>query len=372
MGNFAVPWALTAVSSLPTETLPIFCKWAPASLSVANPTLGTMNVVLSPWESRERVEYVRELVGMGDLTLLSRALLFPEDQCHEGLGVTTVLRELPEADRFALAGSFVECVATAQADSEVQERGLVLLAAVARDLADDCWCEAWEALLLDRARRFWSCATQDELWTCSQALLDAGRLLPGEVVGLLRRSALENTWPQECTAPVLGHICGPVLNPGEPWADNVLTELPALGEPWHGLVEHALSAPVARPTGAWDRCALVLADPLGAEPVRRTVTPWLELAAEGGGRDDGAYDPYNLPALAGLTWLLSLLPPHPASIRTLGALIDRPPLRTPLTGTAVRALARLPHQLGHPELERLSSRVLHKVTHRQIRRALEP
>jgi len=306
-----------------------------------------MDVVTSPWEARERVEHVRELVGMGDLTSLSRALLFPDDPWHEGFGVTSVLRELPEADRLALAQSFVEYIATAQTGTEVPERGLVLLAAVSCGFADDYWCMAWEALLVDRARRFWSSGIQDELWTCSQALLNAGKLLPGEVVALLRRSALENTWPQECVVPVLGLLRGPVLNPGEPWADNVLTELPALGESWHGLVAHALSAPVGRPTGSWDRRALALADPLGTEPVRRTVTSWLELAAEGGGRDDGAYDLHNLPALAGLTWLLSLLPPQPASIRILGALVERPPLRTPLTGTAVRALARIPHQLGH-------------------------
>jgi hypothetical protein len=126
---------------------------------------------------------------------------------------------------------------------------------------------------------------------------------------------------------------------------------------------------MGRPTRIWDRRALALADPLGLEQVRHTVTPWLEFAADGGGGSD--YDPFNLPALAGPTWLLSLLPPHPASIRTLGILVERPPLRTPLTCTAVRALACLPHQLGHPELQRLSTRIRRKVTHRQIREALE-
>jgi hypothetical protein len=116
---------------------------------------------------------------------------------------------------------------------------------------------------------------------------------------------------------------------------------------------------------------LALTAPIDTEALRRAVTSWLDLAADGGGRHDGAYDPYNLPALAGLTWLLSLLPPHPASIRTLGALVERPPLRTPLTSTAIRALARVPRQGGHPELERLSGRARHKVTQQQIRAALD-
>ncbi|MGY1503608.1 hypothetical protein ACW4TU_44820 [Streptomyces sp. QTS52] len=328
-----------------------------------------MDLETSPWEPRERVEYIRELAGRGDLTVLSRALLFPEGRQDEGFGVMTVLRGLPEADRKALARSFVEDTTT-QGGPDAQKRGLVLLAAVASGFADASWCEAWEALLRDKARRLWYSQTDDEMWTCSHALLDASRHLPGAVIGLLRRSAKE-CWRPECMEPVLSRLRGPVLSPGDPWADHVLTELPTLGKPWHALVEHALHAPMGRPTRIWDRRALALAGPLGLEQVRHMVTPWLELAADGGGASDGDYDPYNLPALAGLTWLLSLLPPHPASIRTLGALVERPPLRTPLTGTAVRALARLPHHLGLPELQRLSTCVRHKVTHRQIHQALE-
>jgi hypothetical protein len=330
-----------------------------------------MDVVTSPWESAERVDRVRELAGDGDIAVLSRVLLLAKDPWHEGFGVTTVLRGLPEADRLALAESFVEHAATAAADTEVGNRWLVLLAAVSRDITDTSWCEAWQALLVEMADQLWSCGIADELWTCSQALLDADRRLPGAVVGLLRRSALDHAWPTECVAPVLARLRGPVLNPGEPWADAVLGDLPSLGEAWLGFINHALLAPVARPTRTWDRQALALTAPIDTEALRRAVTSWLDLAADGGGRHDGAYDPYNLPALAGLTWLLSLLPPHPASIRTLGALVERPPLRTPLTSTAIRALARVPRQGGHPELERLSGRARHKVTQQQIRAALD-
>jgi hypothetical protein len=329
-----------------------------------------MDLVTSPWEPAERVEYVRELAGKGDLAELSRALLLAKDPWHEGFGVTTVLRGLPEPDRVALAQSFIEHAAAEPADAEDGNRGLVLLAAVSHDIADASWCEAWEALLVEMADQFWSSGIADELWTCSQALLDAGRHLPDVVVGLLRRSALEHDWHPECTAPVLTRLHEPVLNHGEPWADALLTDLPSLAEPWPDLIDHAKLAPVARPTRTWDRRALALTAPIGTEVLRRTMTAWLNLATNGGGRSDGAYDPYNLPALTGLTWLISLLPPHPASIRTLGALVEGPPLRTSLTGTAIRALARVPQRRGHPELERLSVRARHKVTQRQIREAL--
>ncbi|MFG1808372.1 hypothetical protein [Streptomyces sp. NPDC049040] len=329
-----------------------------------------MDLVTSPWESAERVEYVRELVGKGDLAELSRALLLARDPWHEGFGVTTVLRGLPEPDRVALAQSFVEHAAADPVDAEVGNRGLVLLAAVSREVADASWCAAWESLLVEMADQLWSSGIADELWTCSHALLDADRRLPDAVVGLLRRSALEHDWHPECTAPVLTRLHEPVLNPGEPWADAVLADSRSLGDPWLGFIDHAKLAPVARPTRTWDRRALALTAPIDTEVLRRTMTAWLNLATNGGGRRDGGYDPYNLPALAGLTWLLSLLPPHPASIRTLGALVECPPSRTRLTGTAIRALARVPQKRGHPELERLSVRARNKVTQRQIREAL--
>jgi hypothetical protein len=41
-----------------------------------------------------------------------------------------------------------------------------------------------------------------------------------------------------CMKPVLGRLRGPVLSPGDPWADPVFTELSTLGEPLHTLAEH--------------------------------------------------------------------------------------------------------------------------------------
>ncbi|MGW0633821.1 hypothetical protein [Streptomyces sp. NPDC002758] len=154
---------------------------------------------------------------------------------------------------------------------------------------------------------------------------------------------------------MLSRIHGRLLNPGEPWADRLPAELPALGAPWNALVEHARGARARRPTRTWGRRAPALAKPLGLDQVQRTVTPRLESAGEGGSRADGTYGPYNLHALVGFAWLLSLPEPDPASIRGPGSLVERPPKRTALTGAAVRALARLPRDLGRPELERLSA-----------------
>lgn len=161
-----------------------------------------MDHITSPWEPAERVEHVRELAARGDLAALSHVLLHPQDSWHEGLGVTTVLRGLPERDRSALARLFTEHRAGESADSPADDRGLVLLAAVSHGIAEDGWCEAWEALLTGMAEELWSSGISDELWTCAHALLDAGRRLPAEVVALLRRPT--RTWDRQAltlTAP---------------------------------------------------------------------------------------------------------------------------------------------------------------------------
>lgn len=51
--------------------------------------------MMSPWEAGERVEYVQELVGKGDLDKLAQVLLFSSAE-HEGVGVGAVLRAMPQ------------------------------------------------------------------------------------------------------------------------------------------------------------------------------------------------------------------------------------------------------------------------------------
>ncbi|WP_405906983.1 hypothetical protein OG742_16815 [Streptomyces sp. NBC_00828] len=328
-----------------------------------------MDLVMSPWEAGERVEYVQELVGKGDLDKLAQVLLFSSAE-HEGVGVGAVLRAMPEGDREVLAQAFGEYVGTTRGVGDGRERGLVLLALVTRTSAAGAWCDAWNALLEKWAERYRYAQTMDELWVLSGALLDAGRSLSGEVVGLLRRSELEGFWDHVPTASILERLTEPVLNPGEPWADSVLAELPTLGAEWIVLVRHLLAVPGGAHTRAWDRRAAELADALGPERVRRTAEVWLERAAEGAGGSDGGYDRYNRPAIRGLALLLSLLPAHPRTVRVLGALVERPPAKATIAGSGVQALARLAGGAGRPELKRLAECVTHKVTLKQIRAAL--
>lgn len=324
----------------------------------------------SPWESAERVEHIRALAGRGEPAALLGALT-QADAWTDGFGVVTLLRGLPESDRAVLAGMCAREARSAEHGPAVRERALVLLAAVSGGFAEHAWCAAWEDLLAGMARRWWSSGLSDDMWTLAHALLDADRPLAADVVRLLRCSAREHGWPSECTDLVLDRVPGPVLSPGEPWSDRLLADLPGLGEPWPGLIEHALRTRQGRPTRTWERGLLELAAPVGPDDIRRTVTPWLHLASAGGGRPDGAFDPYNLPALLGLIRLLTLRAPHPDAAPTLAALVELPPLHTALTSAAVRALGDLPDRAGHGELRRLAGPVSHRTTQRQIQAALD-
>jgi hypothetical protein len=321
----------------------------------------------SPWEDAARVAAIGCLADKGDMGELAHALMLRAHDWHEGIGVNTRLRELPQEQRFVLAKLFVGHAEEPGRVPDQRERAMVLLATVADGFALDSWCETWTGMLENWARRKYWTGTSDEVATVAGGLLAAGRTLSGDVVGLLRRSALQGL----CSAELLmDRLPEPLLNPGELWTDRILAELPELGEPWRNLVRQMLTAKSGRPTRRWDGHAAVFVAEVGSDVVRRTVTPWLALATHGGSDHDGAYDQYNVHAIRGLAWLLSLLPPEAESVRVLGALVERPPVKSGVAGAGVFALARLDGEAGRVELNRLAGCIDHKVTLRQIHRAL--
>ncbi|WP_351229392.1 hypothetical protein [Streptomyces sp. NPDC002133] len=334
--------------------------------------MGTSTALLgssaaSSWEDPERVHRIGALADSGDIPALAGARLGAVWWPHEGTGVGGRLRAMPRVRRQALGEILVARRHAAEAVPDEQERALVLLALVADGFAQDAWCDAWASMLEHLAGRYYWTVTGDEAAHLARALLSAGRVLPPRVVGFLRRSAIEGL---DSADALLGLLPDPVLSPEEPWADRILAELPELGPRWRLLIAHLRSAS-ATPTRRWDRGTAALTDGMDADAVRRTATPWLALAAHGGSGPDGGYDPYNIGAVRGLAWLLSLLPPHPETVRVLGALVERPPVKTVVAGAGVRALARLHGAAGRGELERLSGLITHKVTLKQIGAALD-
>ncbi|MDX2814984.1 hypothetical protein PV410_20855 [Streptomyces sp. PA03-5A] len=316
----------------------------------------------SPWEDEGRIEFIARLAAEGEVTELAGHLLSAAD-C-EGHGAVSRLRAMPQERRMALAGLLVEHGEAPHKVPDESERPWLVLAAVSRGFAEDSWCVRWNSMLERVAATCWWTQISDDVPILAEALLDAGRPLSGEAVGLLRRSAYAGLgWAQL----LLDRLPEPPLNPGELWSDRVLAQLPELGARWRHLIPHLRAAKPA-PSARWDRAAAALLDGVDAETVRRTATPWLALATH------GSHDPWNVTAVRGMAWLLSSpsVPSHPETVRVLGALVERPPVKTVVAGAGIRALARLGGDAGRDELRRLAGCVGHTVTRRQIGRALAP
>ncbi|MFH8623753.1 DUF4132 domain-containing protein [Streptomyces vietnamensis] len=237
---------------------------------------------------------------------------------------------------------------------------------------------------IEELRSAYECFDTHELATLARGELDAGRPLPGGFVALLRRCQTTAYLADKTLAKILGRVADPVLNPGEPWAEQAMTEAPP------GLLAHLLTATGARPTTAWDKKARALAEAAESPGALRTAAVrWLGLVGaprtieldvhEGWTDHNKTYDPYNADALKGLAWLVSLLPPDPAAVRALGRLVETSLRKVPGIGphspkvanAAVLALARTGHEAALGELAWLSAKVTYKGTLKQLTAALD-
>ncbi|MFK0010913.1 DUF4132 domain-containing protein [Streptomyces sp. NPDC091027] len=302
---------------------------------------------------------------------------------HHGLErLLTRVRELPGEERRRLAEALAERYLHGTETEPARSGLLVLMARVGRG-PDGLPLAAQRAAYVEGfslSHCLWGAEGRELL---CRAETDEGRPLSAPVIATLRRSAL-----------VLGHDTGlvsfakgftePVLNVGEEWAEAALED----GR-WRGLLAHAVTARSARPSAAWERTARTLLDGLGAEAVRTAVLGWLALV----GRPrtfalrrethepdvNASFDPYNANALRGLTWLLALLPPHPATARALGTLVETSlrkaaglgPRAPKVANAAVGALARTDGEAALAELARLGTRVTYKGTRKLVDAALE-
>ncbi|MFE0625445.1 hypothetical protein ACFW3D_00580 [Streptomyces sp. NPDC058864] len=320
----------------------------------------------SPWEDEGRIDFIARLAIEGDPAEPAGHLLSAAD-C-EGYAAVSRLRAMPRERRVALARLLVGRADEPGSTPDRYERVMVLPAAVSRGFAHDAWCGVWHDMLEGMARRSYWFTCDDEMPVVAEALLDAGRPLSAEVVGMIRRCAHHGLGWAEL---LLDRLPEPPLNPGEPWSDRVLAELPELGAAWRRLIPH-LRAAGPDPGARWDRAAAAVLDGIEPGTVRRTATPWPALATHGGSAEAGGHDPWNLPAVRGLAWLLSSpsVPVHPETVRVLGALVERPPVKSVVAGAGVRALARLEDGAGRDELRRLAGCIGHTVTRKQIQRAL--
>ncbi|MYW68449.1 DUF4132 domain-containing protein [Streptomyces sp. SID8379] len=299
--------------------------------------------------------------------------------------VLVVLERLDPALRADVAGELGRLYAASRSDRPVRVEVLRLLQEVGADLPGD-------PLAAERITELEKLGLEDSIWwaagleAVAEHELAAGRPLSAPVVAFLRRCALEAYRRPEMAA-LAKRLTDPVLNVGEAWAERAMEE--AAEEPWRALLAHAATATAAKPTAKWDKAALALIDPLGPDAVRAAVLGWLPLVgrprtfefttARHGPDANRTFDPYNANALRGLTWILALLPAHPETARTLGALVETAlkkvaglgPVNPKVANAGVNALARIDGDAALAELARLTTRVTYKATAKLLGAALD-
>ena len=362
----------------------------------------------------EQAARFRVLAERGDLRGLARAVV--RAACDNGsmTGVgrenMELLRTLPDRDRLELGrlwarwyGGAEDAPTTGEfrRDQEYLHTELLMLASgVVHGLAGDLLAGERQEQLARLGDQYviWS---TNRVWELADAELAAGRL-PGPAVlaafrrtgaavhlPVLRRTQAAANGAEPGLRDLLARFPGPVLNPGEPWADTALKEATAGGEPWLRLLEHAAPATADAPSQKWRRTGAALLDAVGPEEARRAVLRWFEPA-----RLDrtvpllghphvpfdvnAGFDPYNTHVLRGLAWLLSLLPPRPDTVHALAHLVETAldqrsgdaPRSLPVAEAGIVALARVGDRTARAELETLSRWVTHQGAARRIGRAL--
>ncbi|MFE6622743.1 hypothetical protein [Streptomyces sp. NPDC057740] len=362
----------------------------------------------------EQAAQYRVLAERGDLPQLSRAVL--RAACHNGsmTGVGSenmeLLRALTDRDRLELAGIWARWYADAEdvwsAEEFRRDQGyfrtelLMVASGVARGIDGDLLAGERQEQLAGLRDQYLVWSTH-RIWELADAELAAGRTPDPTVLAAFRRTVAAANLPghrrtqaaanaaEPGMRDVLARFPGPVLNPGEPWADAALKEATAEGEPWLRLLEHSAPATADAPSAKWRRTGSELLDAVGPAEVRRAVLRWFELVPLDRtlplvGHPHVHYDvnvcldPFNSHVLRGLAWTLALLPPRPDTTDALVALVetaldqrsgDAP--RSPQVAEAgIAALALIGDRAARTELETLSRWVTHQGTSRRLDKAL--
>ncbi|GLW53485.1 hypothetical protein [Kitasatospora phosalacinea] len=332
---------------------------------------------MPPQQPTDRLAAVRKLADSGSLQALDR-YLYRENADHrgdwtlDGGGLVRLLQGMPVERRVGLLCRMSEGLEETAVHAPPACRGLATLnVLLAQGLSAEQLAPWREPLMAEAAGRLvvW------EGWRLTALLeadLAAGRELPAAVLATARRTALIAGVPGGLPS-VVGQFSGPVLNPGEPWADRALADLAGERDDadWRALLGHALTATGARPGAKWLRAGGPLVDAVGPHRLRAAAARWFALVGQPRRQAVAAFahsgpalhdpDPYNWRALQGLAALLALTPPHPEAAEALGALVEAALIRirgfgprSPLTASAaVRALTALGGPDVRAELERL-------------------
>ncbi len=362
----------------------------------------------------EQAAQYRTLAERGDLPELSRAVMRAacDNGSMTGVGCENMelLRALPDEERLELAGIWARWYADVEGDWSAEEfkrdpgylRTELLMAAsgVARGLDGGLLAAERQERLFPLRDQFLIWSTH-RIWELADAELAAGRSPDAVVLAAFRRTGAAAKLPgfprtqaaangaEPGMRKLLAHFPGPILNPGEPWADAALKQAAAGGEPWRRLLRHAAPATAAAPSAKWIRTGSALLDAVGPEAAARAVLRWFELAELDRtfpllGHPhlpfdvNACFDPYNSHVLRGLAWMLSLLPQRTDTVPALARLVETSldhrsgdvPRSAHVAEAGIVSLARIGDRAARRELETLSRGVTHRGTARRMDEAL--
>lgn len=282
-----------------------------------------------------------------------------------------------------------------QNDSGARRALLILLAVISPGLPNAPLVPERQAILATAGHGF-EADLDDAI--LAEAELAAGRSLTAPVIAAIRRSSVTPYAPGNIVTLGQG-LREPILNVGEPWAEQVLADLTELGEGWTRLLQHArASTSAATPPARWEKTGKALIETLSPQAgttdgnrraeVGERIISWLTLVGRprtiplepgsDGEQFNGTVDPYNAPAIRGLVWLLTYLPPHPQAAACLGSVTEAC-LRTakgmgpgsPGTAQAcIRVLSSMDDEAASAELAQLAASVTHRGTRTLLQRVV--
>ncbi|MEW2473390.1 DUF4132 domain-containing protein [Micromonospora gifhornensis] len=309
----------------------------------------------------------RDLVAANDLTALADHLYTHARFCRDDPEVRAALRLLSRAD----VARLVQAMAALVRQDPVRT-WLVrdLIGQLSRRLPTDLAPEQLQDLAAYAVQEPYS-LSPTALETVARSLLAAGPL-SGELMAVL----VDRSDESQRLRQLIAELAGPQLDPADPWAEQILTELPTLDPVWQRLVAHASTATTPRPAASWSTAATRLLTAVDPTEARQVLDRWLTAAARTPQRQPAFI---NADLLRGLLWLVERTGPAPEQVRLIGGLVEAMLRRLPGIGpacpkvanAAVGVLGRLDGEAALAQLARLSTRVTYKGTRKEIDKALD-
>ncbi|WBB47715.1 DUF4132 domain-containing protein [Verrucosispora sp. WMMA2044] len=309
----------------------------------------------------------RELVAANDLDKLAGHLHTHARLCRDNPEVRAALRALsrPDVTRLVLAMS-----ALVRQDRVHAWPPRDLIGQLSRRLPTELAPEQLQEL---------AAFAVDEPYALSPTALETvarGLAATGPIPADLMEALVDRSDESQRLRQFIAEVAGPRLDPDDPWARQILTELPTLDPAWRQLVGHASTATMPRPSAGWSTEATRLLAEVDPHEAGQLIDRWLASASR---VPHAPPSSVNADLLRGLLWLVERTGPAPEQVRRIGGLVEAMLRRLPGVGpacpkvanAAVGVLGRLDGGPALAQLARLSARVTFKGTRKEIDKALD-